>query len=292
VLVALEKGELHLTGASLIAPHLDDGKAEEWIAIARHATAQEIKQRIADRKPRPDVKTSVRKSLTPRFAAEMSDAAKQAESPVDETHPTAIAAAAPTSGGSKSSATSASPALSAEKNKARCEPLGAERYCIRFMADPVVHAQLQELQALLRPSIPDGDVAKILARAVAVLLEQVRKRKIGSCASPRSPQASTPSDASAKTPSRHIPAAIRREVWPRDGGRCTYVSREGRHCGAREYLEFHHEVPWALRREHAPSNLRLRCRSHNQYEAELAFGSEHMAAYRRGAPARPDLNPS
>ena len=40
LLAALENGDLHLTGASLIAPHLEDGGAAEWLAIARHATAQ------------------------------------------------------------------------------------------------------------------------------------------------------------------------------------------------------------------------------------------------------------
>ena len=54
----------------------------------------------------------------------------------------------------------------------------------------------------------------------------------------------------------------------------------GRQCRAGEFLGFHHQVPWARCREHAPSNISLRCRSHNQYEAELAFGAEHMAAYR------------
>ncbi len=288
VLAALENGDLHLTGASLIAPHLEDGSTAEWLAIARFATAQEIKQRIVDRKPKPDVKTSVRRAPTPRFAAEADDAkpsaAKQRESTVEAMRP-----ASQTSVGSQPPVETASPASSAtpsaEKKKARSEPLGAERYCIRFVADRVVHGQLQELQALLRSSIPDGDVAKILARAVAVLLEQVRKQKIGSCASPRTHPASTRSDGSGKAPSRHIPAAIRREVWAREGGRCTYESREGRQCGAREYLEFHHQVPWARCREHAPSNIRLRCRSHNQYEAELAFGTEPMAAYRKCASA-------
>ena len=290
VLVALENGDLHLTGACLIAPHLDDESAAEWVSMAHHASVQEIKQRIADRKPRPDVKTSVRKSPTPRLAEESDNAsaARRGESAGEAMQSTAIARAAPTIGGSKSPSTARSPAPSAEKNKARCEPLGAGRTCIRFMADPVVHGQLKELQALLRSSIPDGDVAKILARAVAVLLEQVLTQKIGSRASPRSPRAPTLSDTLSKTPSRHIPAAIRREVWARDGGRCTYVSREGRQCGALEYLEFHHQVPWARSREHAPSNISLRCRPHNQYEAELAFGTEHMAAYRKSGPARPD----
>jgi 5-methylcytosine-specific restriction endonuclease McrA len=83
------------------------------------------------------------------------------------------------------------------------------------------------------------------------------------------------------------PAAIRREVWTRDAGRCSYESPESRKCGAREYLEFHHQVPWARCREHAPSNISLRCRSHNRYAAVLAFGSELMAAYRRSGSASP-----
>ncbi len=49
-------------------------------------------------------------------------------------------------------------------------------------------------------------------------------------------------------------------------------------------------VPWARYREHAHSNISLRCRSHNQYEAELDFGTDHMAAYGKRAPARPDLD--
>jgi hypothetical protein len=148
----------------------------------------------------------------------------------------------------------------------------------------------------MRHSIPDGDVGKILARAVGVLLEQVRKQKIGACASPRlapSPEASKPSPSTApdgaasmtENPSRHIPVAIRRAVWARDAGRCGYRSREGRQCGSQAYLEFHHQLPWARCREHRLSNISLRCRAHNQYEAELAFGAQHRTRFRNEAPA-------
>jgi hypothetical protein len=73
----------------------------------------------------------------------------------------------------------------------------------------------------------------------------------------------------------------------RDGGRCTYVSPQGRQCGSAEYLEFHHQVPWARCKEHTISNIALRCRPHNQYEAELAFGTQHMAPFRRRPAADP-----
>ena len=51
LLAALEQGDLHLTAASLLAPHLNRACAEEWLAAAGHKTAREIKQWIADRKP-------------------------------------------------------------------------------------------------------------------------------------------------------------------------------------------------------------------------------------------------
>jgi hypothetical protein len=53
--------------------------------------------------------------------------------------------------------------------RASTEALGAQRYSIRFTADEKVHEQFQELRSLLRHSVPDGDVGKILARAIGVL---------------------------------------------------------------------------------------------------------------------------
>jgi hypothetical protein len=91
----------------------------------------------------------------------------------------------------------------------------------------------------------------------------------------RAEQAATPS------PSRQIPAAIRRAVSKRDGERCTFVSASGRRCGSRDFLEFHHREPWARHRSHAIDGITLRCRAHNQYEAERDFGPKHMQRFHR-----------
>ena len=45
------------------------------------------------------------------------------------------------------------------------------------------------------------------------------------------------------------------------------------------FLEFHHREPYAIGGEATVANISLRCRAHNVYEAELAFG--------RGVPAMP-----
>jgi len=146
---------------------------------------------------------------------------------------------------------------------------------IRFTADRELHAQIRELKSLMRHQIPDGDVGRILAKAVAVLLKQARARKFGACSAPRAEQAAELS------PSRRIPAAIRRAVSKRDGERCTFESAAGRRCGSGDFLEFHHREPWARHRSHAIDGITLRCRAHNQYEAEMDFGAKHMQRFRR-----------
>jgi 5-methylcytosine-specific restriction endonuclease McrA len=65
---------------------------------------------------------------------------------------------------------------------------------------------------------------------------------------------------------RYIPAAVRREVWVRDGGQCAYVGAAGR-CAERGFLEYHHVVPYADGGLATVENVQLRCRSHNGYEA-------------------------
>ena len=65
--------------------------------------------------------------------------------------------------------------------------------------------------------------------------------------------------------SRYIPAAVRREVWRRDQGCCSYVDpHSGRRCGSRYRLEIDHIVPFALGGGTEPANLRVRCRGHHR----------------------------
>ncbi len=56
--------------------------------------------------------------------------------------------------------------------------------------------------------------------------------------------------------SRYIPAVVRREVWRRDQGCCSYVDpHSGRRCGSRYRLEIDHIVPFALGGPAESSNL-------------------------------------
>lgn len=274
LLDAVRGGELHVTGVSLLAPRLDSGSCAELIAAARHRSADEIKKLLADREPRPDVPT-----LLTRLPAPVAAPAPAL---------TRAAEAGPATAGEGENGAAGGPPVPAEPGpaasaceppvpRARTEPLGAERYAVQFTASGEVFAQLQELRALMRHQFPDGDVGKILARAIGDLLAQVRKRKLGACAKPH------PAKPPKAHPSRHIPAAIRRAVAQRDGGRCTFASASGRRCEAREFLEFDHVEPWQRTRCHSVEGIRLRCRAHNQHTAERDFGERHMNRFRKRA---------
>ena len=77
--------------------------------------------------------------------------------------------------------------------------------------------------------------------------------------------------------SRYIPVAVRREVWRRDHGCCSYVDPHGgRRCGSRYRLEIDHIVPFALGGGAEPGNLRLHCRAHHRYRH--AHGHAHPAS--------------
>ena len=78
-----------------------------------------------------------------------------------------------------------------------------------------------------------------------------------------------------KTPSRHIPNAVKRAVWFRDRARCAFVAGTGHRCTERSFLELHHIRPYALDGPATVGNISLRCRRHNQYEAELVFGARN-----------------
>ncbi len=46
-------------------------------------------------------------------------------------------------------------------------------------------------------------------------------------------------------------------------------------------MEHHHENPYGKGGQHEADNVALRCRAHNQYQADLDFGREFMRDKRR-----------
>jgi hypothetical protein len=138
-------------------------------------------------------------------------------------------------------------------------------------------SKLVHAQALLGHAVPSGDVAQLLDRALDALIEKVEGRKFGRVARPRARSGGS------SVRARQVPAAVRRAVWQRDGGQCTFVSPGGHLCGSRAFLEYDHVDPVARGGTATVERMRLRCRTHNRLEAERVFGRAFMDAKRREA---------
>jgi hypothetical protein len=301
---AIAEGRLHLSAVVVLAPHLTPANAEELLAAATHQTRAEVEALIAMRFPKPDVATIVR-PLMDRHPAAASLAQVVANIAREQSPGTVVPSDAcetangvgPLSGSfamhEKSDSTQrhahnseshaaqdhvsqtelaapghASPVPSNAESRARLTALSPGRYAVQVTVDQETHDLLREAKELLGHSVPSGDVAEVLKRALALLVQKLKAQKYGSRSRPR-PQDGEPNG-------RHVPAEIRRIVSERDGDQCTFRSADGRRCEARSPLELDHIRPFACGGRTTVANLRLLCRPHNLHMARFAYGGDHV----------------
>ncbi len=277
ILEAIEHGRLHLSGVLLLAPHLTNRNAAELLAAATHKSKSQIEALLAERFPRPDVPSLLRPvtvaaSVQPAAPAPATMTSPQlAPGRVGMTLPEhSVSAAA----GESTPLAAPSRVESAPTPPARVMQLAPQRYALQVTLDQEAHDNLRAAQALLGP---DGrDVAAVLGRALELLRRDLERRKFAATSQPRRPQRAS------RNP-RQIASEIKRAVWARDQGRCTFVSDNGQRCESRSGLEFDHITPVARGGEATVSNLRLRCRARNQYAADCVYGRAFMNA-RRSCP--------
>jgi 5-methylcytosine-specific restriction endonuclease McrA len=274
LLEMLRDGRLHLSGIARLAPHLTRENVHAVLKRACGRSHREIRELVAELEPRPDVAPIVRK-LPERHAAGGASSL-QLGAPRVESDAVNLAV-------------TLEPRLPVLARPALVEPLAPARYQVRFTASIELRDKLERLQALMRSAVPDGDLARIIEIAVSEKLRRVEAKRFGQTKTPRGDRSAMdkgPSDASLSdtTPSsRHIPAAVRRLVHERDGGRCAYRDAYGRRCGKRHDLEFHHKHPFAHGGDHSPANVTLLCRAHNTLMAEQDYGADVMARFRAAA---------
>jgi hypothetical protein len=244
VLELLAEGVVTLTTVSLLAPHLTPENHREILDSARHKSKRDVEHLVASLRPLPAVPSMVRKLPSPK--------------------PPDIVRADPDAAQIDSEPLSAPSIASPPNRPAVIGPLAPDRYKVQLTVSRETYDKLRRAQDLLRHTIPNGDPAAIFDRALSLLVADLERRKL---AATERPLRARPSSRG----SRHISAAVKREVWARDGARCAFTGANGR-CTERGFLEFHHVVPYAAGGEATVENLELRCRGHNRYEAEQYFG--------------------
>ncbi|HEV8481815.1 MAG TPA: DUF222 domain-containing protein, partial [Candidatus Eisenbacteria bacterium] len=159
-------------------------------------------------------------------------------------------------------------------------PLAADRYEIRFTIDGATYEKLRFAQNLLGHAVPSGSIAELFRRGLGALVAETLKKRFGIGSKPKGARGRQARPSRRIISRRYIPAPIRRAVWERDGKQCTAVSRDGKRCEERKFLEFDHVVPVARGGKPTVKGLRMLCRAHNQLEAERAFGARFVKAKR------------
>ena len=131
--------------------------------------------------------------------------------------------------------------------------------------------------ATTRPSAPKDAIG---TDGVAAEPAQRKAAPAGGATSPAKASAAAVSSRS-RVHGRVIPAAVKRQVWERDQGCCSYVDRgSGRRCGSRHLLQIDHIVPFALGGSAETGNLRLLCAAHHRHRHAGRGGRTDRAAAR------------
>ena len=147
----------------------------------------------------------------------------------------------------------------------RCEysvrPVDGERLEVRATVPAEVGDKLEHAMELSRHA--GREVGQVLSRALDLYIAEVEKKRF---AVTKGRKARAPADRAT------VPARVKREVYARDDGRCTFVGANGHRCGEQGFLEFDHVTPVARGGKGSAANTRLLCRGHNVHEAKRVLG--------------------
>jgi 5-methylcytosine-specific restriction endonuclease McrA len=317
-------GELQTSVLAALSRHVTPQNAAELFAACSRKSCDQVEELLASRFPRPDVPDSIRRLPTrddrTRGAATIDPARVSLPGSSMGNSSTAILGGVTTDpprvfspgssignlgpvvlGDPTTARTDPSAPPPAEPSavpgarvgapaQRKLEPLSEERFGVHFTADGEFKRLLDEVRALASHRLPNADLSHLMTRALEAYRGELLKERYGvGRRALRSKRVAVTAGAIiaglAKRP-RHVPAAVAREVYLRDGGCCTFCAANGQHCSATRLLELDHIIPWAEGGASTVENLRLRCRAHNQYGARKYFGTASVDAAIRARRAR------
>ena len=102
-------------------------------------------------------------------------------------------------------------------------PLSAERVGLQTSIAVEAYENLRYAQALL--GLTTNDLAAVIERASELIVREAEKKKFCATSRPRGGRHGSSLDP------RHIPAAVKRAVWVRDGGQCERWDQEAVEMG-------------------------------------------------------------
>ncbi|PCI40300.1 MAG: hypothetical protein COB53_01495 [Elusimicrobia bacterium] len=250
LLSLLSKGKISLAVIGLIRTHLCRENFDQLIDQTSGKTTREVQRIVASLDPRPEVRERSRFLGRPPKRA-LPESASNLESLLP---------------GSQSVPLEGSRVRASAAKTSDTQQRGAEPSLVHFSftGTESLAARIDRAKQLLRHRFPRGTLEEIFDASIESLLDRCDpSRRIARKALRPAPKKFVRPERDKR--SRHIPQAVKEEVWLRDGGQCAFVPAEGDRCTARSWLEYDHIIPWAVGgKSDDAGNIRLLCRNHNQ----------------------------
>jgi 5-methylcytosine-specific restriction endonuclease McrA len=270
----LEQRKLHLTAICEVREFLTPENHRELLAEVSGQTKLQIREILARRFPRADVRASLKRlpeldPLSPgRYGlrltlnAEQKEKLELARALLSHANPTGDLAVV---------VERALDALIARLEKRRFgqrEPRDAGGATAQSAVKPAEAKPAEAKPAEAKPAEAKPAEAKPAgARANESRHSQVLAH---------TPRSFEMRGAEGRSPRRkHIPNVVRRELVARNGARCSFISEDGKCCQERGFLQLHHRHPWARGGADTLANLALLCHlcrmRHKLHYAEFGF---------------------
>ena len=261
----LESGEVNLMSVSLISRVLKPENAGTLIARIRGKSKREVEMMVSESEPRTSLPPDRVRPIT--VAAPVENAARSftvtGDSEKTPRNETLASGERGTNGHEDES-------VARHECEARRMPLDLTvagrcetRLAIHFTARKEFMTKLERARALVSHQLPGATFEQLFELALDELIRR-RDRKPS-----RESVATAPP---ARAGKRYIPAAVRDQVFSRDGFRCAFVAPDGRRCTSMVALQVDHVRPVARGGASTMDNLRILCAQHNRLEAERLMG--------------------
>jgi hypothetical protein len=271
----LEQRKVHLTALALIRDYVSADNHVELLNEVSGQTKEQILLLLARREPRADARSRIRK--LPIRAGCVAAGPSGTLEPLSETsyrlelcigvalkHKLELLAD-----------------LMSHGNPSRDLTIVVER----ALDDLLEKLQKQRFGQTARPRKvdTDRDQPKEPMPTLDAAARETHASQVGSTPAIATTESPTSSQGSGTRPVRsarrraHISNELRRQLLARDGASCTFLCNDGKPCGARAFLQIHHDAAWAKGGPDTLGNLRLVCASHNRLLAEQEFGAPRVA---------------
>ena len=252
ILEMLRDGRLSLATAALVAPRLTATCGEELLHDVAFKSKREVEVILARLRPQPPVPSVVRKLPEPQSVSAAPDS--------DNAPPMSLR-----------DLVAAAQAAAPASRRPIVAPLSESHYKLQVTISASARERLQQIQDLMRHRLPSGDPAAIVEHALELLHADLLKKKAADVQKPRLGHEAR------EAKGRYIPASVRRAVFRRDRGACTFVAADGTVCGSTSGVEFHHVRPYAVGGKASVDNIEVRCRAHNGFEWDRHVDAETLA---------------